>query len=263
MKNLPPLSPDLSPQAAAEFAEIRRMMRENEEARKAETADRKAEEAKRKADRKAEAAERKAEAAERKAERKAEAAERKAEREAEAAERKAEEAKRKAEDDKRAAEREAEREAEKKRAARIDEQIEANNKQIGALSDGTVLEEDIFYALDESRTICDISLDNVEHDVKSLRGDQFDIVGTNGKYVVVIEIKRTLKPDDAVRFAKKKKPVFEQEFASMIGEKKVLGAMIYRRSNEKARRAALDNGLLLVKSGDSGGRFFITRGILT
>ena len=230
MKTLPPLSPDLSPQAAAEFAEIRRMMRENEEARKAETAERKAEEAKRKA------------------EREAETAERKAERKAEAAERKAEEAKRKAESDKRAAEREAEREAEKKRAARIDEQIEANNKQIGALSDGTVLEEDIFYALDESRTICDISLDNVEHDVKSLRGDQFDIVGTNGKYVVVIEIKRTLKPDDAVRFAKKKKPVFEQEFASMIGKKKVLGAMIYRRSNEKARRAALDNGLLLVKS---------------
>ena len=212
--------------------------------RESEAAERKTEEAKRKAEREAEAAERKAEAAERKAE----AAERKAEREAEAAERKAEEAKRKAESDKRAAEREVEREAEKKRAARIDEQIEANNKQIGALSDGTVLEEDIFYALDESRTICDISLDNVEHDVKSLRGDQFDIVGTNGKYVVVIEIKRTLNSDDAVRFAKKKKPVFEQAFASMIGKKKVLGAMIYRRSNEKARRAALDNGLLLVKS---------------
>ena len=34
MKNLPPLSPDLSPQAAAEFAEIRRIMREAEEERK-------------------------------------------------------------------------------------------------------------------------------------------------------------------------------------------------------------------------------------
>ena len=178
------------------------------------------------AERKAEAVKRKAEAAERKAE----AAERKAEREAEAAERKAE------------------REAEKKRAARIDAQIEANNKQIGALNDGTVLEEDIFHALKESRTICNIPLDNVEHDVKSLRGDQFDIVGTNGKYVVVIEIKRTLNSDDATRFAKKKKPVFEQAFASMIGKKKVLGAMIYRRANKKARTAALENGLLLVHS---------------
>ena len=177
-----------------------------------------------------ESAERKAEAAERKAE----AAKRKAEREAEAAERKAE--------------REAEREAENKRAARIDAQIEANNKQIGALNDGTVLEEDIFHALKESRTICNIPLDNVEHDVKSLRGDQFDIVGTNGKYVVVIEIKRTLNSDDAARFAKKKKPVFEQAFASMIGKKKVLGAMIYRRANKKARTAALENGLLLVHS---------------
>ena len=147
-----------------------------------------------------------------------------------------------------AAERKAEREAEKKRAARIDAQIETNNKQIGALSDGTVLEEDIFHALLESRTICNIPLDNVEHDVKSLRGDQFDIVGTNGKYVVVIEIKRTLNSDDAARFAKKKKPVFEQAFASMIGKKKVLGAMIYRRANKKARTAALENGLLLVHS---------------
>ena len=147
-----------------------------------------------------------------------------------------------------AAERKAEREAEKKRAARIDAQIEANNKQIGALNDGTVLEEDIFHALKESRTICNIPLDNVEHDVKSLRGDQFDIVGTNGKYVVVIEIKRTLNSDDAARFAKKKKPVFEQAFASMIGKKKVLGAMIYRRANKKARTAALENGLLLVHS---------------
>ena len=135
-----------------------------------------------------------------------------------------------------AAERKAEREAEKKRAARIDAQIEANNKQIGALNDGTVLEEDIFHALKESRTICNIPLDNVEHDVKSLRGDQFDIVGTNGKYVVVIEIKRTLNSDDAARFAKKKKLVFEQAFASMIGKKKVLGAMIYRRANKKARQ---------------------------
>ena len=126
--------------------------------------------------------------------------------------------------------------------------MKAVEQEVGSLSDGTVLEEDIFHALLESRTICNISLDNVEHDVKSLRGDQFDIVGTNGKYVVVIEIKRTLNSDDAARFAKKKKPVFEQAFASMIGKKKVLGAMIYRRANKKARTAALENGLLLVHS---------------
>ena len=144
--------------------------------------------------------------------------------------------------DKEAAERKA---AHKEEMARLDKKI-ADSKvrlkgveqEVGSLSDGTVLEEDIFHALLESRTICNIPLDNVEHDVKSLRGDQFDIVGTNGKYVVVIEIKRTLNSDDAARFAKKKKPVFEQAFASMIGKKKVLGAMIYRRANKKARTAA-------------------------
>ena len=146
--------------------------------------------------------------------------------------------------------------AHKEEMARLDKKIadskvrlKAVEQEVGSLSDGTVLEEDIFHALLESRTICNIPLDNVEHDVKSLRGDgQFDIVGTNGKYVVVIEIKRTLNSDDAARFAKKKKPVFEQAFASMIGKKKVLGAMIYRRANKKARTAALENGLLLVHS---------------
>ena len=138
--------------------------------------------------------------------------------------------------------------AAKEERLKAEVRLKAVEQEVGSLSDGTVLEEDIFHALKESRTICNIPLDNVEHDVKSLRGDQFDIVGTNGKYVVVIEIKRTLNSDDAARFAKKKKPVFEQAFASMIGKKKVLGAMIYRRANKKARTAALENGLLLVHS---------------
>ena len=64
MKNLPPLSPDLSPQAAAEFAEIRRIMREAEEERKAAAAAAD----KRAAEYAAEAAKYAAEAAERAAE---------------------------------------------------------------------------------------------------------------------------------------------------------------------------------------------------
>ena len=49
MKDLPPLSPNLSPEAAAEFAEIRRMMKSAAEERIAEEAKRKAEEAERQA----------------------------------------------------------------------------------------------------------------------------------------------------------------------------------------------------------------------
>ena len=131
---------------------------------------------------------------------------------------------------------------------RMDRRLKANEEQMGAFSDGTILEEDVFDTLKESRTICGMPLDYVEHDVKSLRGDQFDIVGTNGKCMVVIEVKRTLKKADIMWFAKDRLPVFKRAFASDIGKKKVLGVMVYRRSNEKVRRVALDNGLLLVHS---------------
>ena len=126
--------------------------------------------------------------------------------------------------------------------------LKAVEQEVGSLSDGTVLEEDIFHALLESRTICGIRLDNVLYDMKAGGDGQFDVVGFNGKYVVVIEVKRTLKIKDARRFAEEQKPVFEREFAGLIGKKKVLGAMVYRRASPKARTAALENGLLLVHS---------------
>ena len=126
--------------------------------------------------------------------------------------------------------------------------LKAVEQEVGSLSDGTVLEEDIFHALLESRTICGIRLDNVLYDMKAGGDGQFDVVGFNGKYVVVIEVKRTLKIKDAYRFAEEQKPVFEREFAGLIGKKKVLGAMVYRRASPKARKATLENGLLLVHS---------------
>ena len=145
--------------------------------------------------------------------------------------------------------------AHKEEMARLDKKIadskvrlKAVEQEVGSLSDGTVLEEDIFHALLESRTICGIRLDNVLYDMKAGGDGQFDVVGFNGKYVVVIEVKRTLKIKDAYRFAEEQKPVFEREFAGLIGKKKVLGAMVYRRASPKARTAALENGLLLVHS---------------
>ena len=154
--------------------------------------------------------------------------------------------------DKEAAERKA---THKEEMARLDKKIadskvrlKAVEQEVGSLSDGTVLEEDIFHALLESRTICGIRLDNVLYDMKAGGDGQFDVVGFSGKYVVVIEVKRTLKIKDARRFAEEQKPVFEREFAGLIGKKKVLGAMVYRRASPKARTAALENGLLLVHS---------------
>ena len=145
--------------------------------------------------------------------------------------------------------------AHKEEMARLDKKIadskvrlKAVEQEVGSLSDGTVLEEDIFHALLESRTICGIRLDNVLYDMKAGGDGQFDVVGFNGKYVVVIEVKRTLKIKDAYRFAEEQKPVFEREFAGLIGKKKVLGAMVYRRASPKARTAVLENGLLLVHS---------------
>ena len=138
--------------------------------------------------------------------------------------------------------------AAKEERLKAEARLKEVEKEIGAFNDGTVLEEDIFHALLESRTICGIRLDSVLYDMKAGSDGQFDVVGFNGKYVVVIEVKRTLKTEDAARFAKKQKPVFERTFASIIGKKEVLGAMVYRRANKKAKAAALDNGLLLIQS---------------
>ena len=278
MKTTPKKSPDdlsdtrrLLKEAAAHLAATARIQKADAAKRKAEAAERKAEAA----ERKAETAERKAEREKDAAERKAEAAERKAEREKDAAERKEATAKFNANHKKEMARIKAEGkqntanhkeemariEAERKQdaakhkeeMARLDKELaeaevrlKNTEQQIGALDDGLITEEDVFYAVKKAGMICDIPLDYVEHDVRSPSGDQFDLVGTNGKNIVVMEVKRTLKQEDIVWFAKDRMAVFAQEFSGAIGKKKLLGAMIYRRRiSEKVAAVALDNGLLL------------------
>lgn len=194
MKDLPPLSPNLSPEAAAEFAEIRRMMKSAAEERIAEEAKRKAEEAERQAKHDREIAE-------------------------------------------------------------IRAIQKENGKMIGGLgnAEGMEMENDVADALEAAGEIGGIRLDFIYPDMKihnrnPLAACQFDVVAVNGKYAVIVEVKRQLTLKDVRDFACESLPRFAEVFPQIARGKKVIGAMVYRRTHKggSAVAAALKEGFLVL-----------------
>ena len=265
-----------------EIADIRQLIRENEEraAKRAEEADRRAAEAEKRA------AERAAEAEKRAEERAAEAA-------AEAKKRAEEAEKRAAEAEKRAAERAAE---EKERAQKVaaevaeiremqrknevliaenakliaqtDEQIAKTEKQIAKTDKivgnftrgaGEIMEVACVAALRARGEIGGIKLDRVYPRIKGVvRGMEVDGIGVNGKVVIPVEVKRTLRPEHVHNIVGGRIDRFPEEFPDFAqGKDKVIGAIIFalrvKEENDKGEledpvELALKAGLLVMQS---------------
>ena len=263
-----------------EIADIRQLIRENEEraAKRAEEADRRAEE--RAAEAAAEAKKRAEEAEKRAAERAAEAEKRAAERAAEAEKRAEEraaeaaaEAKKRAEEaEKRAEERAAE---EKERAQKVaaevaemremqrktDKQLAKTDKIVGNFTRGAgeIMEVACVAALRARGEIGGIKLDRVYPRVKGVaRGMEVDGIGVNGKVVIPVEVKRTLRPEHVHNIVGGRIDRFPEEFPDFAqGKDKVIGAIIFalrvKEENDKGEledpvELALKAGLFVMQS---------------
>ena len=203
----------LSPQAAAEFAEIRRIMREAEEKRKAAAA----------------------------------------ETDKRIAEFIAASAERAAESDKRGAALDARLDKLSRDIAKTEKMIDDVGKQMGFEGNaiGKELENDVEDALVASGDLCGIPLEDVRPNMKSRKhACQFDIVAINGKKIIAVEVKRKLSVKDVYTFTGVRLPRFATAFPEVARGKQVIGAMIYRLVDDegKAVAAALDEGLLVLRA---------------
>ena len=255
-----------------EIADIRQLIRENEEraAKRAEDADRRAAEAERRAEERA--AEAAAEAKKRAEEAEKRAAERAAEAAAEAKKRAEEAEKRAAEAEKRAEERAAE---EKERAQKVaeevaemremqrktDKQLAKTDKIVGNFTrgEGEILEVACVAALRARGEIGGIKLDRVYPRIKGVvRGMEVDGIGVNGKVVIPVEVKRTLRPEHVHNIVGGRIDRFPEEFPDFAqGKDKVIGAIIFalrvKEENDKGEledpvELALKAGLLVMQS---------------
>ena len=83
-----------------------------------------------------------------------------------------------------------------------------------------------------------------------LQSREIDIIAANGKEVVAVEVKTTLKPDDVKYFLETLK-IFKRYF-SLYADKPVYGAVAFLRSDAKAPVFAERQGLFVIRAtGDS------------
>ena len=230
-----------------EIADIRQLIRENEEraAKRAAEADRRAEE-------------RAAEAEKRAEERAAEAAA-EAKKRAEEAEKRAAEA---AAEEKERAQKVAEEVAEMREMQRkTDKQLAKTDKIVGNFTrgEGEILEVACVAALRARGEIGGIKLDRVYPRIKGVvRGMEVDGIGVNGKVVIPVEVKRTLRPEHVHNIVGGRIDRFPEEFPDFAqGKDKVIGAIIFalrvKEENDKGEledpvELALKAGLLVMQS---------------
>lgn len=174
-------------------------------------------------------------------------AEAEAEREKRAAKADAEREKRMAEQDESIRKEAAER---KKRMAEFDLVMKRIQQNIGGFTDavGEALEDEFFAALDESRRVGDILLTEVQKGVTNFRGDaEYDLVGVNGKFILVGEIKHSLDGHDVRHFAENQLPRFARDFPGEAKGRKILGMVGGNRISAKAREEAEKRGLIILR----------------
>ena len=142
-----------------------------------------------------------------------------------------------------------------KRMQETDRKIDRLAKLYGGVSDNSkdVAEEFFRRGLESRTALFGIEYTEVDHlarTSKKLQGE-YDIVLHNGEYVIVIEVKYKLHPDDVLDFINRKlvgfKPLFP-EYASkrIIGA--VAGMSVPSDSYERAAKLGL---LVLTQSGDN------------
>lgn len=138
----------------------------------------------------------------------------------------------------------------------ITERMDGISKEVGGIADsnGEIFEVEAARAIMDARKVGAIPLDAITEDVRSWEGNQYDLVGINGKYVVLMEVKHTLRRDDIIRLAGESIPALKADFPANIKGKAVKGALIYRRiggkpaDRQKTAREALARGIILMRA---------------
>ncbi|MGI9338472.1 MAG: hypothetical protein ACR2P4_08190 [Gammaproteobacteria bacterium] len=114
---------------------------------------------------------------------------------------------------------------------------------------GFSFERAAFVTLSEMKHLCGHLLEDVIFNLASgKKGYQYDMLGINGKYAIVIEAKTKLSAEGVIRFAAERLPVFAKVLPGFAKGKKVIGAMIYQQTDPggKAVKEALSRGLLVL-----------------
>lgn len=136
------------------------------------------------------------------------------------------------------------------RLAKTDKMIKNLGKEVGGIGNerGFSFERAVFNTLMKMDKLGDVRLDDVLFNIISgKKGYQFDIIGVNGKSTLVIEAKVTLSLDGVRTFADERLPIFTKVLPDFDNGKKIIGAMIYERTDPKGEAVAeaLSRGLLL------------------
>ncbi len=135
-----------------------------------------------------------------------------------------------------------------KRADKTDKRIkELNNlftSQWGKLIESLV-EGDLIHLLNEKGVLVKETMERVKgnHEGTSF---EFDIIAINGKEIVVVEVKTTLRPNDVEHFISKLKNV--KLWLEYFSDKTVYGAMAYLRADAGSNRMAENKGLFTIKA---------------
>ena len=140
------------------------------------------------------------------------------------------------------------------------EQQRKTGKQLGDFvrSTGEVLEVECLTALEKMDKIGGIKIDDFQPNAKFIKkGMEVDIVGYNGKVVMPIEVKRTLRPGHIHKFVKERVDRFKREFASYAQGRDVHGAVVFTMRAKELNadneledpvELALDAGLIVLQS---------------
>ncbi len=86
---------------------------------------------------------------------------------------------------------------------------------------------------------------------------EIDIIAHNGDKVVLVEVKTTLKSDDVTKFIKLLKHIKDYKYD--LRNYEIYGAMAYITSHGDSEEKAMNEGLLLIKSGGEDSSRIVNR----
>ena len=109
----------------------------------------------------------------------------------------------------------------------------------------SLVEGELIKLLNEKGIDVDSSSSNMHGEYKG-QNWEIDIVAVNGKEVVLVEVKTTLKVKDIEHFTKKLKSftTWKPEYK----EKTIYGAVAYLRSDEHSTKHAVKQGLFVIRA---------------
>jgi len=150
------------------------------------------------------------------------------------------------------------------RQSKTDEQIKETDRQIKALTkaiselNGTWKkfgEKIVFDNIEDTLKTLGFKNFSVRRNVKSTIDSQhmeIDILAVGEDYVLVMEVKTTLRVEHVKRFVKKLKEKFLNFFPEFKGRYKVYGVVIGINLQEGVDEFAIKNGLLVLRYKDKG-----------